>query len=185
MNRIEPGEAASALSDIDAIARRVRQSVVYKLASLMLVLWGVLTFAGYVASYSVPRWGQWIWIAVYVAGIGGSLLIGSLEHRRSGIRSFDARMLAALLLFFAFGFLWSVGLAHFTPRQLCAFWPTYFMMVYTIVGLWVGVAFVAIGLGITALTLIGYFFIGPWFDLWMAVVNGGGLVLGGLWMRRS
>jgi FtsH-binding integral membrane protein len=86
MNRIEPREAASALSDIDAIARRVRQSVVYKLASLMLVLWGVLTFAGYVASYSVPRWAQWIWIAVYVAGIGGSLMIGSFERRRSGIR---------------------------------------------------------------------------------------------------
>ena len=53
------------------------------------------------------------------------------------------------------------------------------------VGLWVGYAFVAIGLGISALTLIGYFFVGYWFPLWMAVVNGGGLVLGGLWMRRS
>jgi hypothetical protein len=51
--------------------------------------------------------------------------------------------------------------------------------------LWVGHAFVAIGLSISALTLIGYFFIGDAFDLWMALVNGGGLVLGGLWMRRS
>jgi hypothetical protein len=60
------------------------------------------------------------------------------------------------------------------------------MMVYTIVGLWVGPAFVAIGLGITALTAIGYFFVdGAAFLLWMAVVNGGGLILGGLWMRRS
>jgi hypothetical protein len=66
-----------------------------------------------------------------------------------------------------------------------AFWPIYFMMVYTIVGLWFGYAFVAIGVGITALTLIGYFFAGDWFNLWMAVVDGGGLILGGLWMRRS
>ena len=50
---------------------------------------------------------------------------------------------------------------------------------------WAGWAFVAIGLGITALTLIGYFFAGDWFNLWMAVVDGGGLILGGLWMRRS
>jgi hypothetical protein len=35
------------------------------------------------------------------------------------------------------------------------------------------------------MTLIGYFFVGDAFDLWMAVVNGGGLILGGLWMRRS
>jgi hypothetical protein len=50
----------------------------------------------------------------------------------------------------------------------------------------VGYAFVAIGLGITVLTLIGYFIVGGFaFLLWMAAVNGGGLVLGGLWMRRS
>jgi hypothetical protein len=60
------------------------------------------------------------------------------------------------------------------------------MMIYTIVGLWVGAAFVAIGLSVTVLTLIGYFFVdGAAFLLWMAVVNGGGLILGGLWMRRS
>jgi len=47
------------------------------------------------------------------------------------------------------------------------------------------VPFVAIGLCISALTLIGYFFVGDAFDLWVAFVNGGGLVLGGLWMRRS
>ena len=52
-------------------------------------------------------------------------------------------------------------------------------------GLWFGRAFVAIGLGIIALTLIGYFFVaGGAFLLWMAAVNGGGLILGGLWMRR-
>ena len=51
-------------------------------------------------------------------------------------------------------------------------------------GLWFGYAFVAIGLGISALTLIGFFYIGEAFPLWMAFVNGGGLILGGLWMRR-
>jgi hypothetical protein len=65
------------------------------------------------------------------------------------------------------------------------FWSTYFMMVYVIVGLWIGPAFVAIGLSITALALAGYVFAGQWFNLWMAAVHGGGLVLGGLWMRRN
>ncbi|TKT71749.1 hypothetical protein YH63_010150 [Afipia massiliensis] len=185
MTSINPQEAASALSDVDAISRRVRQSVFYNHASQMLVLWGALVFAGHVASYAFPRQAQLIWIAVYVAGIGGSLIIGARDHKRSGVRTFDARMLTALLLFFAFGFLWSVGIVQLTPRQQCAFWPTYFMLAYTLVGLWLGWAFVAIGLGITALTMVGYFLIGSWFDLWMAVVNGGGLILGGLWMRRN
>ncbi len=40
-------------------------------------------------------------------------------------------------------------------------------------------------LAVTVLTLAGFLWLGEAFDLWMAFVNGGGLVLGGLWMRRS
>lgn len=185
MTSIDPKEAASALSDINEIAHRVRQSTIYNFASLMLIMWGVLVLLGNIASYLWPREGGYIWLALNAVGLAGSFAIGIFESRRTSVHSFDLRMVAAFLLFFAFGILWSIGLGHFTPRQLGVFWPTYFMMVYTVVGLWVGPAFVAIGLGITALTLIGYFFVGGWFDLWMAAVNGGGLMLGGLWMRRS
>lgn len=182
---IESKEAAAALSDIDDIVRRVRQSRIYDLASLMLMLWGVLTFAGYMATYLTPRYAVYAWPAVYVAGIAGTVVISALNRARSGGSSFDLRMFAAFLLFVLFGVFASVWLGHFSPRQLGTFWPIYFMLVYTIAGLWVGHAFVAIGLSIIALTLVGYFFIGAAFDLWMAFVNGGGLLLGGLWMRRS
>jgi len=188
MTSIDAKEAASAMSDIASIAHRVRQSTTYQLASLMLIWWGVLVFAGNVANYLWPRQGAYIWIAVNVVGFAGTCAIAAFENRRMRLRSFDfdLRPVAAFVLFFAFGILWSVGLGHFTPRQLGVFWPTYSMMVYTIVGLWIGPALVAIGLGITALTLIGYFFVdGAAFLLWMAVVNGGGLILGGLWMRRN
>jgi hypothetical protein len=117
-------------------------------------------------------------------GIAGSFAISAFGYTRTRIRTFDARMLFAFLLFIAFG-IFCCWRGHFTPRQLGTFWPIYFMLVYTIAGLWVGHAFVAIGLCISALTLIGYFFVGDAFDLWMAFVNGGGLMLGGLWMRRS
>jgi hypothetical protein len=182
---IDQQQAASALSDIDQIVRRVRQSRIYNLASLMLIMWGVLVFAGYVASYLSPRNAGYSWAAIYLIGIAGSFVISRFDHARAGVRTFDARMLAAFVLFVAFGIFCSSGLGHFTPRQLGTFWPIYFMLVYTIAGLWIGYAFVAIGLSITALTLIGYFFVGSWFDLWMAFVDGGGLILGGLWMRRS
>jgi hypothetical protein len=59
------------------------------------------------------------------------------------------------------------------------------MLFYAIAGMWFGHAFVLIALGISALTLIGYFYVGgAAFLLWMAFVNGGGLLLGGFWMRR-
>ena len=44
-------------------------------------------------------------------------------------------------------------LGHFTPRQIGTFWPIYFMLFYTIAGLWFGRAYVVIGVSITALTL--------------------------------
>ena len=185
MTSINPQEAASALSEIDSIARRVRQSTIYNLASLMLIMWGGLTFAGYLASYLSPRTAGYGWVAVYVAGIAGTVVISAVNKARSGIRTFDFRMLAAFLLVIAFGIFASVWLGHFTPRMMGTFWPVYFMLFYTIAGLWVGRAFVAIGLSIIALTLMGYYSVGDSFDLWMALVNGGGLILGGLWMRRS
>ena len=184
MTSIDPKEAASALSDIDSIVHRVRQSQIYNLASLMLIMWGVLVFAGNIASFAWPRSAGYVWIAVNVAGIAGSFAISAFSYQRTGIRTFDVRTLAAFLLFLIFGIFCS-GFGHFTPRQMGTFWPIYFMLVYTIAGLWAGYAFVAIGVAITALTLIGYFFLGAWFEPWMAVVNGGGLMLGGLWMRRS
>lgn len=182
---IDRQEAAAALSDIDVIVRRVRQSRIYNLASLMLILWGALVLVGYVASYLWPRSAGYGWTAIYGVGIAGSFVISRFDHARERVRTFDMRIFAAFVLFVAFGIFCSSVLAHFSPRQLGTFWPIYFMLVYTIAGLWMGYAFVAIGLAITALTLIGYFFAGDWFDLWMAAVNGGGLMLGGLWMRRS
>ena len=57
------------------------------------------------------------------------------------------------------------------------------MFGYAVAGLWLGRAFVVIGLLITALTVVGYLWSGAWFDLYLALVAGGGLALCGLWMR--
>lgn len=182
---IDRQQASEALADIDDIVGRVRQSRIYNLSSLMLILWGILVFAGYLLSYLAPRYAGNGWLAVYVAGIVGSFLISAFNRKRTGSGTFDVRMLIAFLLFIAFGIFVSVWLGHFTARQMGTFWPIYFMMAYTIAGLWAGRMFAAMGLSIIALTLIGYFFLGAAFDLWMAFVDGGGLLLAGLWMRRS
>ena len=182
---IDRRQATEALTDIDEIVCRVRQSRIYNFSSVMLIMWGALVFAGYVASYIWPGMNGVQWIVLDVIGLAASLAIGASTRQRAGVNTFSTRFLAAFVLFVVFGCILSIGVGHLRPRQMDAFWPIYFMMVYTIVGLWFGYAFVAIGVGITALTLFGYFFVGDWFHLWMAVVDGGGLMLGGLWMRRS
>jgi len=186
MTSIDAKEAASALSDIEDISRRVRQSRIYDRASQIMIMWGVLIVCGNLGEWTLPRHGGSIWISVNGLGVLGTVVLSMFGRRRTGVRGFDQRRLAAFLLFLAFGFFCSCTLGHFGPRQMETFWPIYFMLFYILAGLWVGNAFVVIGLAITALTLIGYFFVeGSAFLLWMAVANGGGLVLGGLWMRRS
>jgi hypothetical protein len=180
---IDSREAVEALGEIDAMVRRVRQSQIYQTASRLMMLWGGLVFAGNLVTYFTPRHAGIAWIAVYVLGVAGSASFGVIGRGRSS--GLDPRALAAFLMFFAFGFFCVNGLGHFTPRQAGTFWPIYFMLMYAIAGLWFGHLFIAIGLAVTALTLVGYYFIGAAFPLWMAFVNGGGLILGGLWMRRD
>jgi hypothetical protein len=183
---IDRNEAAAALSDIEDIARRVRQSRIYQVSSLIMMLWGVLVFGGYAAQYGWPRYGGIIWIAINIIGLAGSFAIAILQ-KPLGLtqKSGGWRIGVAFVMLLAFGMFWSAGAVHLNSRQMSAFWPTYYMMGYAIGGLWLGSAFTVLGLAIIALTLIGYFFVGPWFDIWMAFVNGGGLLLAGAWMRRE
>lgn len=181
---IDSKEAAEALADIDDIVQRLRQSQLYELASLAALWWGALVFAGNVVTWLWPIYAVYAWPAVDILGVGGLVAIRLLNPPQTHAAALDIRLLLVFALFFAFGYLCTNVLGHFGPRQLGAFWPIYFMLFYTLAGLWFGYAFVMIGLGITALTLIGFFYIGEAFPLWMAFVNGGGLILGGLWMRR-
>jgi hypothetical protein len=181
---IDSQQATEALAEIDDMVRRVRQSRIYDLASQLMVMWGVLVFAGYLVTYLVPSYAVTGWIAVYVVGLAGWGVLSPINQVRLGVRSFDLKFLYAFAMIIIFGvFLCIFG--HFGPRQLSTFWPIYFMLFYSIAGLWFGYAFIAIGFAVSVLTVVGYFYAGSAFDLWMAFVNGGGLILGGLWMRRS
>ncbi len=187
---IDPKDAgAAALSDIDDVVRRVRQSRVYRLASLLLILWGALTFfAGYVAflfpgrAMRVMPGSRWT-----SRGSPARVAISAIGYARAGRPHRRCHvMFAAFVLFFAFGFLRTSGpsaLHAASPRRVLA--DLFHAGLPALSAYGSGSRSWRSALASLALTLVGYFFVGPWFELWMAVVNGGGLVLGGLWMRRS
>jgi hypothetical protein len=181
---IDSREAQAALADINDIVVRVRQSRIYDIASQIMIVAGLLVLCGNIASFVTPHQSAYIWISINVLNVAAGAVIGVFSYRRTGMRTFDYRVLVAFLLFYGFGILCISVLGHFGWREMSVFWPIYFMLFYCLGGLWFGHAFLAIGLSITALTLIGYFFIGGlMFLLWMAAVNGGGLILSGFWMR--
>lgn len=180
---IDAESAAEALADIDLVTARVRQSRVYALASSALMLWGPLVAVGYLVTQFAPRFALLVWPICHVVGLASTVWLAVREKRGAG-RPYEHRVLVGLVVVIAFGLMWSVLIGRFGPREMSAFWATLFMCAYVLAGLWLGRAFVILGAAITVLTLAGYAWAGGWFDLYMAVVNGGGLLLCGLWMRR-
>lgn len=180
--RIDAKAAEASLADIDVIVARLKQSSVYRSASTIIIVWGALVACGYLACAFAPRQALPIWIVVNTLGMIATLAIG-LRLRRSGAE-FEWRIVAAIVLFFAFGLI-CCRMGHFGPRELDAFWPILFMFGYALAGLWFGRAFIVLGAGIAALAFAGYLWVDRWFELYLAVVEGGGLMLAGLWMRRA
>ncbi len=70
-------------------------------------------------------------------------------------------------------------------QEIAAFIPLLMAALYVIRGLWSGWRYSAIGIGLAALSLGGFFFLHHYFLLWMALVGGGTLILTGLWLHRA
>jgi hypothetical protein len=179
---IRSDEAAAMLADVDRVVAKVKQSRIYHSAALIIMVWGVVDLVRDGLIALAPMWFGQRWFFIDAIGVAGTVAI-LRRNTVTGAR-LPLRTLAAFLLFYAFGWIWANLLGDFAPRQQMAFWPTLFLFGYALAGLWFGVAFSAIGLGLTALILAGYLWSGAAFPLWLAVVTGFGFILCGLWMRR-
>lgn len=181
---VDRDEAAASLSDIARVERRTRETVVYARSSTILIMWGVLCAIGYVICYVAPLQARPAWIAIAILGFAGTFAIGHWRARADRHVVVARPLLYAQAVLVGYGLVLLVLLWPVDARQINAFWPTLFMLGFVLSGLWLGRFFILCGLAVTALTLAGYFWSGAWFPLWMAVVNGGGLLAGGLWLRR-
>jgi hypothetical protein len=184
---LDRDSAASSLAAIEQAERRTSQAIFYGLASAFLILWGVVTALGYVATQAYPRQAAWTWPVL--TAIGYAVTLALVSRRRSILtpaqRLLGWRLILAQVALIGFGVLVAVVLGPFNGRQLDAFWPLVFMLGYVLAGIWVGRFFILCGVAVALLTLAGFWWSGTWFPLWMAVVDGGSLILGGLWLRRQ
>ena len=180
---IRSDEAAAMLADVESVVARVKQSRVYRSAALIIILWGAVDLVRDILIAFGPAWFAPRWFLADAVGVVGTIALLRFGPAPAG--RFPLRILAAFALFYVFGWIWSQFLGQFGPREEMAFWPTLFLFGYTLIGLWFGLAFSAIGLGLTALILVGYVWSGDAFLLWQAFVTGFGFMLCGLWMRRD
>jgi hypothetical protein len=184
---VDRDEAATSLAAIEQTEARTTQAIFYGLASAFLILWGMITVAGYVAEQVWPRQAGWVWPVLQAGGFGITAILVRSQRRvlTPPQQVLGWRLVWAQVALVGFAVLVIMVLGPFNARQLNAFWPLVFMLGYVLAGIWVGRFFVLCGVAIAVLTLAGFWWAGPWFPLCMAAVNGGTLIAGGLWLRRQ
>jgi hypothetical protein len=184
---VDRESAVSSLAAIEHAERRTTQAITYGIAGGFLILWGVVTAAGYIFSWAYPRSAAIAWPVLTVAGF--AITAAMVARKRRGLtvpqRQLGWRLVCAQIALIGFGVVVVVILGPFKGRQLDAFWPLVFMLGYVLAGVWVGRFFILCGVAVALLTIAGFWWSGPWFSPWMAAVDGGALILGGLWLRRQ
>ncbi|HEY1607496.1 MAG TPA: hypothetical protein VGF77_18060 [Allosphingosinicella sp.] len=185
---ISAGQAAAALEEIERTERRTHVSGGYRAASPYLILWGCIWAVGYAGCGFFPAgdWG-WIWLPLIVVGIGVSVWFGS---RATGARSakgaangWQASIMALAVMLFigATCFIFRVA----DPLPYLVFPALVTGLVYVFAGLLAGLPRLAsIGAAVFLLPLAGYIAAPALTAYWVAAAGGGGLILGGLWLRQ-
>jgi len=182
---IDPNEATTSLQDIATVERRTREAMFYGGSSAIFIMWGVLVACGYGLTELYPRPGI-IWLGVSAVGCAATALIIALRMRARPSESRDWRIIWAMLALSIFGTAWSFLLGPVVPRHMMyAFQPSLFLLGVILLGLWLGRFFVALGLVGIVLIVIGYLQAEPWLRLWMAAVQSGTLIVGGVWLGRK
>jgi hypothetical protein len=187
---LTPGEAADSLKEIQRTQSRSASARGYANSSPFLIMWGVIWMIGYGTSDLAPRYSNGAWLLLIIAGFLGSMAIGRARAKggdpHPGMNSKAGWRFAAM--FIAIGVFITATYSIFgsaTTAQQAAFSPLIVSLAYVIMGIWKGLRLAVTGIAIAALTLGGFFLLHQHFLLWMAVVGGGALVLGGLWLRKA
>ena len=185
-------EAASALRDVERTTLRSAELRAYGHASPHLLLWGLIWIAGYAAMGVLPDGNAaMIWLPLDLLGFVGSALIGSRARARASAGAAEAgraKMATMLAMGLFVGLFIVCVYVVFKPasREPYLVFPAMVLgLVYVVAGVWKMPRLAWIGGVVFVLSMAGFFLMKPYLAFWIAAVGGGGLVLGGLWLRKA
>lgn len=182
MAQISPNEAADTLRDIETAERHSSTAYGYRTTAPHLILWGVIWFIGYGATWLRPDFA-YLWPALSGIGAICSFAIGYGMAPKASQR--DHRYVLIFLAVFA---LIGAQLAILNPindMQVGAYFPLLVAFYYALLGIWMrGTRLLLLGIATGVLTLAAFFWLPQYFMPWMAIIGGGALILGGFWLRR-
>ncbi len=167
------------LAEVTQTERRSTAYFAYWRYGALAQIWGAVWAFAYLGMFFQPQHRNLFWLCGDAVGALATIYV---TRQQRGEPS-DLRTWVAFGLVMAFGVLAS-GLIGERPAAVSVFWTCLFMTAYMIGGLWFGRRWTILGAIVCALSVLAYLYLMPWFNLAMAVIGGGGLMLGGAWMRR-
>lgn len=190
---ISKEEAARALSEINSANKRTTSMQQYRYLSPHLILWGFIYLVANSLTQFNPSHGMLAWNTLPWLGAVGSMWIGyrsrKLRSASSTVtdamqRQHGVRILLTMFALMAFFISAFCVLPNPDIKQANAFvslfWGTYYM----VVGIWLGWRMLVVGVLTMASILIAFFVMPEHYFLWMGLVTGSLLMLGGFWLRR-
>lgn len=179
--------AKESLASINEVMSQTRKAVASTYANPLLILWGILWVASFMAAQFYIVYAHYIfWGMSMVGGVGSFMIIRNYNSRpfvKSSTQK-SWRLFWFWSLLFVYTSIWLAILSPFSGLQLNAVLATAGMFGYIVIGLWLNSYFMVwLGLTVTATTLIGFFFLPHYYCLWMAVTGGGAILFTGLYIR--
>jgi hypothetical protein len=173
---ITPEGAQAALNDIQDASTKAR-NIVNTWAYYML-LWGAVWTIGFLATQFKPQFVTWIWIIMVVIGMAGSAILGIIQGGRmrpvpgSHVAFISSRLGIFYGVLYGFAILWLI-IFPLTPMQIGILWITVVMFGSIIAGSWINEPPpIIIGVGVTCMSVLGYYFLPQYFWVWAAVFAG-------------
>jgi hypothetical protein len=188
---IDKIQAREALAVIESSRRRGFSLHHYQRIAPMLVIWGVAWLVADLSLQFGLATSRQIWPPVSLAGTLACVAVAVLRARRKrsdedGVRrGAAARTLAVYGLVAAFMAGLLTVAAPLGDRQVHTIFGLAIGLGYALCGAWLGWRLILVGAAIMALSFIGFAAVHDDYAAYMAVVGGGGLLLGGLWLRKA
>lgn len=175
-------DALAALQNVERVEARSLDARVYRTSGIQLIGWGVIWMIGYGISGFQPYWSAVTWPLLILAGVVFSFTVVRLrggKGRPVGWR-WAVTSLSVPLFFGGTYTVFSVS----SPAPVAAFPALVLAFAYAVAGGWRFTRFLLIAAALFVLTMVGFFYFRSVIDLWLAVVGGGALALGGAWLMR-
>lgn len=204
---IGPEEAKEMLQGVDEVTSRTKKMVAYGGGDIIFIIWGIVWFLGGLGTHFMPTLTAGhpqqnaligiltgsLWTVLVVSGMLLSYRVGKTA---APTRSPWGKSIGSMwFLLYLFVNIW-IGLlmpfiriegqeqSHLFWTHMGAIAATVPLFAYVVFGLFFDRYMVWVGLGMTALMMLGVYAFEPHFYLWMAFVGGGGLAGTGLMVRK-